>query len=598
MRARSLALSLSLIGALGACTSVSPRPPALRTDPPGLGRCVPVALADGRTICLSSAPLSGAAPASGVEVESLVDPSEVDPLPPSVDLRGTYAACLEVRDQSECGWCAGHAAATTLDALICAEGCPPDRVSLPHLWSVGRGGPIGDCGPGMMLSTALGAATETPLVSETDWAFTGGARGMIDTRPSDSALDAEGRYRALDAVVILDAPPGTAPSASQLQQIRRALASGRPVAVTSGLCWHDGWSGGHGVIDAPHGPCGHPGYMGAAGSYDGYHAYVLVGYDDATGEYIAQNSWGTRWGQGGYVRLTRAFVETQISGAGYLTRLDEGAAMCEMPAPASCESITDCARCAATTGCLSCDGRCVAANATRTAPADGQACTTLANDREECPAPASACSTHTTCDACAQAEGCGWCGRRDACVAWPADARTCIGERVATAAEQCNDADYRCEAQSSCDACQALTGCGWCGDEVNNLHGTSTSRCVGGSTALSDRSSCSTDAWHGPGAMCPAPPVTAPPDAGGSDAGMCSPAGETCTTDTCCGSLVCRGGGCCALVGSPCASPSDCCDDTMCVDGTCACIPEGGACTDTILCCGSNVCHGGTCGPP
>jgi len=597
MRVRSLVLSLVLLGPAAACTSVSPRPPA--GDPgASTAHCVPGVLDDGRTICLSSEPLSGRPAPLGARVEELIDPEDVSPIPPRVDLRESLSACLEVRDQSECGWCAGHAAATALDALICAEGCPPDRVSVPHLWSVGAGGAVGDCGPGMYLSTALAAAAETPLVSETDWAFTGGARGMIATRPSDSALDAQGRYRALDVVVILDAAPGTAPSASQLQRIRRALASGRPVAVATGLCWDDGWDDGLGVIDAPAGPCGQPGYGGAAGRYDGYHAYVLVGYDDTTGEYIAQNSWGTRWGTGGYVRLTRAFVETQVSGAGYLTRLDQDAAMCEMPPPASCESITDCARCVNTTGCLSCDGRCVASNADRTAPADGSACATTVVHRDRCPAPAGDCSAHANGGACAQAEGCAWSGARGACLPWPSGARSCIGERVATAADQCNDADRRCEAQTSCSACQALTGCGWCGDDVNNLHGTSHSRCVGGSEALSDRSSCSADAWHGPGAMCPAPPVTTAPDAGGSDAGMCSPAGETCSSDTCCGSLVCRGGGCCALVGSPCESATDCCDDTMCIDGTCARHPPGGARPDTILCCGSNVCHGGTCGPP
>jgi hypothetical protein len=171
---------------LVACAPNAVRPRSEpRVETPETAHCVQRPLEDGRDVCLSSAPLSGlgtgtsrAALSDGVTVEELVDPTDLGTLPSHVDLRETLAGCLEVRDQGECSWCAGHTGAEVADALVCAEGCGPARSSLPHLWSVGRDGPIGDCGPGMMLSTALRAATGGRLVPESVWPFTGGRRGM------------------------------------------------------------------------------------------------------------------------------------------------------------------------------------------------------------------------------------------------------------------------------------------------------------------------------------------------------------------------------------------------------------------------------------
>jgi hypothetical protein len=329
----SIVLCVTLVAAC-APSGVRPRPSGAT---PEVAHCVLRTTDDGQTICLSSLPLSGGTASSraglSVASEELVSPSDVGPLPPSVDLRTQLTGCLEVRDQGECGWCAGHTGAEVLDALACAEGCGPARSSVAHLWSVGREGPIGDCGPGMMLSQAMRATTEVPLVPESVWPFTGGRRGMESTRPSDEQLASEGRYRADHVVVIRDEPPGSGPTASQLQRIRQALASGRAVGVTSGICWGaegdpNSWRGGEGVIDAPSEPC--------ASSPDGYHAWVLVGYDDAAGEYLGLNSWGTRWGRGGYFRMTRAFVEQQLSGAAYLMDFDREAAHCTTESTPSC----------------------------------------------------------------------------------------------------------------------------------------------------------------------------------------------------------------------------------------------------------------------
>jgi len=44
-------------------------------------------------------------------------------------------------------------------------------------------------------------------------------------------------------------------------------------------------------------------YRHVTGSLAGGHCVVLIGYDDARGCWIAKNSWGTGWGDGGYVAI-------------------------------------------------------------------------------------------------------------------------------------------------------------------------------------------------------------------------------------------------------------------------------------------------------
>lgn len=44
-------------------------------------------------------------------------------------------------------------------------------------------------------------------------------------------------------------------------------------------------------------------YRHVTGSLAGGHCVVLIGYDDVAGCWIARNSWGTGWGDGGYFRI-------------------------------------------------------------------------------------------------------------------------------------------------------------------------------------------------------------------------------------------------------------------------------------------------------
>ena len=615
-------LDRSLLCALGvsllASAACSPSSPATRrerdpiVDDVTRGECVPVALESGARVCVMSEPQDrvddGADDApTGVSTEALLEDIGGDdtPLPTRVDLRERgLAGCLTVRTQGLCGWCAGASASAALDALYCMQGCSPPRpeASLAHLWSSIHGGSIPpSCGSGAAIEDALRGVTNTSLVPESTWPYTHGARAQVDTRPSEERLATEGRFRASGFQMIEGLVEG-ATSEATLTRLRRVIASGRAIVVSAKISVAD-WRSGATPIDVP-------------GRTPGYgHAFLLVGYDTSTHQFLALNSWGTTWGSGGYVRLTDAFVRTQVRAAGYLEGL---AGSCAGPSaeatppttPAStldvtarCAALGECGACAETSGCLVCDGRCVAASPTDpAAPARG-ACRATVRDAARCPPiPRDPCTRLRACDTCAADARCAWAGTaRDtgACVSWPEGASSIGTARIATSPDQCTDASFQCELHASGRAdCNATAGCGWCNDPHPSIGGV-TGYCESGDESGPARSRCGM--WQGP-------TPTRTTDAGRSDAGLappttplpeCSAATDACgATTECCGGLVCQSGACCGLPSASCETGEDCCGDVACVGGRCACVPSGSVCSATRDCCGSDVCRAGTCAAP
>lgn len=629
----SLLLALGLFVVACDAHDTTPAPAALEP------RCNRFQLANGQFICLHSRPLGAITRVdhqhAGAAVEALTDPNFSGPLESSVDLRTRMLdGCLQVRNQGECGWCVAHAVGAALDGLYCAEGCPPARVSMPALWEQGHGGAIGDndCVPGWQTEDALAAASNgTPLPSEEAWAYSGTPRSMEGSRPSDDALMMDPRFGATGH--------GSVPitnDAAQIEQMKRVLSSGRVLVVWSGVCFNNGWQNGTTTIQAPTGNCAANG----TDQYDGYHAYTIVGYDDATMEFIGLNSWGQSWGQGGYMRLSYGFAQQELQGVGYLDQIDRTHGGCEMTStdPTTtadrCAEHDTCDDCAATSGCVFCDGSCVAADATRTGPATGT-CTTLSASASSCPVPSGDCAMHASCDECANAGGCAWCAGRGICVGWPDDHLACDdGGRVATQAEHCNDTTHACEGAMDCATCSALSGCGWCdGTAGGTIHAGATGNCFGGAMNGPDRVACDAMNWSLATGMCPMPDAGMGDGGGDMDGGVgpmpdggamdpCASLGcSDCVFSTGCG--FCRADGLCYGAGfasacaggtttdvaacdqchdlqGTCGARADCCNaDTnaniQCIQNFCndtsTCVPNGSACEDGVShCCGAALC--------
>jgi C1A family cysteine protease len=64
-------------------------------------------------------------------------------------------------------------------------------------------------------------------------------------------------------------------------------------------------------------------YSHTTGGYEGGHAVLLVGYDDADQCFIVKNSWGTDWGDSGYFKIAYSQL-TSVVRFGYYTLAYEG----------------------------------------------------------------------------------------------------------------------------------------------------------------------------------------------------------------------------------------------------------------------------------
>jgi inhibitor of cysteine peptidase len=77
-----------------------------------------------------------------------------------------------------------------------------------------------------------------------------------------------------------------------IAQIKTAISTYGPISAA--VCADSGWSSYTGGVYTPTS-------NGCGGSIN--HAIILVGWDDATSSWILRNSWGSSWGEGGYMRI-------------------------------------------------------------------------------------------------------------------------------------------------------------------------------------------------------------------------------------------------------------------------------------------------------
>jgi Papain family cysteine protease/Putative binding domain, N-terminal len=75
-------------------------------------------------------------------------------------------------------------------------------------------------------------------------------------------------------------------------------------------------------------------YSYVTGSYQGGHAILLVGYNDAGKYFIAKNSWGTGWGEGGYFKVAYGELNSPVEFGHYTIAYDNTPV--DPPPPPSC----------------------------------------------------------------------------------------------------------------------------------------------------------------------------------------------------------------------------------------------------------------------
>ena len=208
-------------------------------------------------------------------------------LPTSVDWRNYNGKnwLTSVRDQGQCGSCVAHAALGTLEAMVKISSNNPDMtvdLSESDLFRcTGTGGDTqGSCSQGWhgyYAATQLknvGVVDETCLPYQAQDNVCGNkCSGGTVTKIKDFA------YASTQ---------GWGPQSTDTW-IKNALLSG---PVQAGITvYQDFMQYKSGV------------YQHVTGSSEGGHAIVIVGYNDNGGYWIVRNSWGSDWGENGYVNI-------------------------------------------------------------------------------------------------------------------------------------------------------------------------------------------------------------------------------------------------------------------------------------------------------
>jgi C1A family cysteine protease len=202
------------------------------------------------------------------------------PLPAAVDLRDR---CPPVYDQGSLGSCTANALAAAQQVLD-----PDLRGSRLFLYYNERDadGSI-DEDAGSTLSQGVRSLTTQGVCDEAAWPYDA---AQFKTRPPQACYDEAMEHQVLHSYNV------------QMREatIKASLAAGFPAVVAIHLykSFESASTAATGVVSMP----------GPDDEDLGWHAVLVVGYDDARRVWIVRNSWGAGWGDRGYFYLPYPYL--------------------------------------------------------------------------------------------------------------------------------------------------------------------------------------------------------------------------------------------------------------------------------------------------
>jgi papain like protease len=216
--------------------------------------------------------------------------------PSSFDLRNVSGVnyTTPVTDQFGCGSCVAFGVLATMEAVARytrrAPALPIDLSEAHMFYCHGRAGGA-RCNTGWWPEYALSAARNTGVTFEDYYPYTAGDQdctGLNADWPNRLAKVTNSLFLAGDAATM-----------------KEYISTYGAVEVCIDV-YQDFFSYGTGV------------YRHISGAYAGGHCVCLIGYDDTQGCWIAKNSWGPGWGDGGYVRIAygECRIETYVQPGG------------------------------------------------------------------------------------------------------------------------------------------------------------------------------------------------------------------------------------------------------------------------------------------
>jgi len=330
-------------GACGRGDPDIPAPPCPggKCDAPGtpagtVGHCVPFNPLPGYQTCVMSEPQ--------IEVSATDDLTDGQPqpytaLPKKVDHRDYLKGCVQAHDQGSCGWCTAHATTASLEAMLCKDKQPYRRISEPHLWWLGKErGEFKQCKGGWYISSAfsnLGRMTDKGflLVRGSVWPYSDDLATMNKSKPTDSDLYNKGEHGMHSKEV------GSVYSKST-QALKQALAAGHNVVYSIPTFKDVGWKWWESdypniVVPTPTPPgnCKCDDCPKEKHCLKGYHAILIVGYDDTKKRFDLLNSWSSAWGSSGFGTIDYATISKYGAGGRYPKQLKLAPTPVQPPKP-------------------------------------------------------------------------------------------------------------------------------------------------------------------------------------------------------------------------------------------------------------------------
>jgi C1A family cysteine protease len=222
---------------------------------------------------------------TGAEPMLTADPPSTG-APASVDWSYPSNYVTPVRNQGSCGSCWAFAAAGALESYtLIKQILPGQDLNLAEQVLVSCSG-AGSCGGS--IGSASNYIRDKGLPLEGCFPYTA-TNNLCSSACYTYQTDS---YRVQNWAYV------TTTSVS-VEAIKNALVTYGPLVTTMDV-YSDFFSYRSGV------------YAYASGAYQGGHAILIVGYDDAAQCFRAKNSWGTGWGEAGYFRIAYSAVGNPV----------------------------------------------------------------------------------------------------------------------------------------------------------------------------------------------------------------------------------------------------------------------------------------------
>jgi cathepsin F len=219
-----------------------------------------------------------------------------DPIPDSFDWREKPNVVTEVKDQASCGSCWAFSTAGNIEGVIGAAGNPVGSLSPQFIVDCSKG-----CTSEIYYGSNItvcnqGCSGGWPWSAFYDVIDQGGIPGWSDYSYTGRDGACKGNKNSKILVKIANFSCISGPDSAKENQIQSALMHYGPLSIALNANYFNSYK--NGIMD----PAGCPSqYLN--------HAVLLVGWgtDSATkmDYWLIKNSWGTSWGEKGYVRLRR-----------------------------------------------------------------------------------------------------------------------------------------------------------------------------------------------------------------------------------------------------------------------------------------------------